>query len=317
MSAGPTILAVGELLVEFVSHQKGCGLEKISTYTGPYPSGAPAIFLDQAALWGARTIMFGAVGNDGFGRSLVGRLERDGVGTAGISVHPHLTTGTAFVSYYENGSRDFIFHLQDTAADHFVFSPDLLPEGDLILHVSGSSLGSKRLRPQIMAAVEAVASRGGRICCDPNARPEIMRDEEGRAALETIIAQSFCLMPSTGDLDFLYPGLGESAAIDRLLERSAEVVVVKRGAEGASVISKGQRHDIAPHRVNEIDPTGAGDGFCGAFIALLAQARPPEKAAILANAAGALSVTRRGPMEGNASVAEVQEFLAAQAGALS
>jgi sugar/nucleoside kinase (ribokinase family) len=310
-----TIVAVGELLVEFVSHQKGCGLEKISQYTGPYPSGAPAIFLDQAALWGAKTMMFGGVGNDGFGRSLVARLKRDGVGTAGVVVHPTLATGTAFVSYYENGSRDFIFHLKNTAADDFLFSPSLLPAGDLILHVSGSSLGSPRMRTQIMAAVNAVLARGGRISCDPNARSEIMKEEESRAALESVVARSFCLMPSTSDLDFLFPGMTEAAATDRLLETTAEIVVVKRGSRGATVFSKRTRYDIAPHPVHEVDPTGAGDGFCGVFLSLVAQGRSPEEAATWANAAGAISVTRRGPMEGNTAPEEVQQFMTAHASA--
>ena len=83
----PQIIAtVGEILVEFVSHVKDCGLERIGEYSGPYPSGAPAIFLDQAARMGACTEMFGGVGNDGFGRSVLNRLRDDGVALHGSSV---------------------------------------------------------------------------------------------------------------------------------------------------------------------------------------------------------------------------------------
>ena len=53
--ASQTIIAtVGEILVEFVSHKTNCALEKVADYSGPYPSGAPAIFLDQAALMGSK-----------------------------------------------------------------------------------------------------------------------------------------------------------------------------------------------------------------------------------------------------------------------
>lgn len=52
MSQPEIIATVGEILVEFVSHRRNCALERISDYSGPYPSGAPAIFLDQAAGWG-------------------------------------------------------------------------------------------------------------------------------------------------------------------------------------------------------------------------------------------------------------------------
>ena len=81
-----SIATIGEILVEFVSHTKDCALERIGDYSGPYPSGAPAIFIDQAALMGARTCMYGGVGNDGFGRVVLKRLAADGVGTKGISV---------------------------------------------------------------------------------------------------------------------------------------------------------------------------------------------------------------------------------------
>ncbi len=51
----------------------------------PIPSGAPAIFLDQAARMGARTEMFGGVGDDGFGRARLRRLKEDGVDTVRIA----------------------------------------------------------------------------------------------------------------------------------------------------------------------------------------------------------------------------------------
>lgn len=313
MADAPMIVTIGELLVEFVSHTKGCALETIGPYSGPYPSGAPAIFLDQAARMGARAAMIGGVGDDGFGRALLARLRADGVATDAIAVVGDRTTGTAFVSYYEDGSRDFIFHMIDTAADHVVFRDNQLPAGDLVLNVSASSLGSPPLRAAILAAAEAVLARGGRIACDPNARPELMRDDAAREALNAIVAQSYCLMPSTSDLAFLFPGLDEAAAIDQLLASSAEIVALKRGAAGATVVGRGERHNFAPHLVEEVDPTGAGDAFCGTFVALLCQGASLEEAGRLANAAGAIAVTRRGPMEGNSSPAEIAAFLEAPA----
>jgi sugar/nucleoside kinase (ribokinase family) len=98
MSRKKTIATVGEMLVEFVSHDRNCALEKISDYSGPYPSGAPAIFLDQVARMGAPTEMIGGVGDDGFGLSVLNRLKEDGVGTDGVTVSPNLSTGVAFVS---------------------------------------------------------------------------------------------------------------------------------------------------------------------------------------------------------------------------
>lgn len=307
--SGPAVISIGELLVEFVSHDKGCRLRRIGEYSGPYPSGAPAIFADQVARCGVRSSLFGAVGRDGFGASLMQRLTEDGVDTAGVRERGDLTTGVAFVSYNDDGTRQFIFHLTDTAADSVEFTAGDLPEGDLILHVSGASLGDPRLRAAIMTAVDAVAARSGRISVDPNARPELMRDPAARQALDAVMARASILLPSTSDLAFLFPDLAEDDAVDRLISGGAGIVALKRGAAGAAVIANGARHEVAPHRVTEIDPTGAGDCFCGAFVACLAQGRPVAEALRIANAAGALAVTRRGPMEGNADLPEIQRFL--------
>ncbi|MEM9551022.1 MAG: sugar kinase [Pseudomonadota bacterium] len=309
MSDTRTIATVGEILVEFVSHRRNCALEEVADYSGPYPSGAPAIFLDQAARMGARTEMIGGVGADGFGRSVLRRLKDDGVGVSAVHVSKASSTGVAFVSYYDSGDRDFIFHLAGTAADAFDVPPGHLDPGNTILHVSASSLGAASMRDKIMGAVRQVSEAGGWITCDPNARPELMRDAETLSAVHETMERSYCLLPSTSDLAFLFPDLSEDAAIDRILHAQAKVVAIKRGADGATIVGDGERYDFPAHRVDEIDPTGAGDSFCGTFVALLAQGETLREAGRVANAAGAIAVTRRGPMEGNSSPDEIARFL--------
>lgn len=309
MSNAPVIATAGEILVEFVSHRRNCGLETINDYSGPYPSGAPAIFLDQAARMGARAEMIGGIGDDGFGRTVRARLEQDGVGTRGVTVNQDLSTGVAFVSYYDDGHRDFIFHLTNTAADHFDVTGGVIDRANTYLHVSASSLGNAAMRDVIMRLVREVVDAGGKITCDPNARPELMRDASAATALRDVMARSFCLMPSTSDLGFLFPEVSEEAAIENMLTARAEIVVLKRGAQGATVVSHGERLDFTGHVVDEIDPTGAGDCFCGTFVSLLAQGASLQHAGYQANAAGAIAVTRRGPMEGNSSPPEIAKFL--------
>lgn len=274
MRQSPIIAAVGEILVEFVSHTTNCGLSQTSDYSGPYPSGAPAIFVDQAARMGSATEMVGGVGDD--------------------------------------GNRDFIFHLTDTAADHFETPETLFQPTQTILHVSAASLGNARMREMIMATMRKVSSGRGHISCDPNARPELMRDDAVRDALAEVMDKSTYLLPSTSDLEFLFPKMSEDAAIDHLLNAKAEVIAIKRGSAGVTVLGDGKRHDFAGHAVEEVDPTGAGDCFGGTFVSLLAQGASLHDAGLQANAAGALAVTRRGPMEGNSSPAEITAFLELQ-----
>ena len=77
-----------------------------------------------------------------------------------------------------------------------------------------------------------------------------------------------------------------------------EIVVLKQGKEGCSIFSKDHQEGlrIKGFKVNEIDPTGAGDSFGGAFIVGFLLEWDLEKSAKFANAVGALKVEYFGPM---------------------
>lgn len=306
----PTIIAVGELLVEFVSHRKGCELRTLSQYSGPYPSGAPAICIDQAARMGATTQIFGGVGRDNFGAALIERLRSNGVETSGIEKIENKSTGVAFVSYFEDGSRTFIFHLNNTAADSINNNAFTLPQGPLIMHISGSSLGNPHLRAAIERTAANVIQHGGQISCDPNARPELMSDVDVKSALTNLIAKSSYLFPSNSDLEFLYPGCSEEQALEKLLDLGVDIIALTRGEEGSIIFTKDNDPlALSGHSVEEVDPTGAGDCFCGTFLAMVAQGQSIKTSGQYANAAGAIAVTKRGPMEGNSDLDTIKNFM--------
>jgi sugar/nucleoside kinase (ribokinase family) len=95
-----------------------------------------------------------------------------------------------------------------------------------------------------------------------------------------------------------------------LLALGISEIVLKRGAAGASVFTRDGQTDAAGFAVEEIDPTGAGDCFGGAYIACRRLGLSIEASLNHANAAGALAVTARGPMEGAATGAALDAFIA-------
>ena len=62
--------------------------------------------------------------------------------------------------------------------------------------------------------------------------------------------------------------------------------------------------------VEEVDPTGAGDCFGATYIACRSQGTSVEAALRYACASGARAVSIRGPMEGTATLTELDEFIA-------
>ena len=73
------IVTIGEILVEIMATRIGQTFLEPGLFAGPYPSGAPAIFADQAARVGAATALISCVGPDDFGTLNLNRLRASGV----------------------------------------------------------------------------------------------------------------------------------------------------------------------------------------------------------------------------------------------
>ena len=310
---GPVIGSLGELLVEFICDGLDGHHLRAGSYTGPFPSGAPGIFIDQAARVGARAVFAGAVGDDAFGVVLRDRLVASGVSRAMIEVVPGVPTGSAFVSYNSDGSRDFVFNIARSAASHFPAGAaavaKFLAAGVEVLHISGSTLGDPEMRSRALEICRSLKAAGVAISVDPNIRNELMNDAAYLAVVRELIGMADFVLPSDADADLLFDG-GFTDWAPGLIDAGARVVALKRGAAGAIAMDGGGRIvDLPGHAVPVVDPTGAGDCFCATLVTLLAHGQDMAVALRHANAAGALAVGRLGPMEGNSDLATITTFL--------
>jgi fructokinase len=173
----------------------------------------------------------------------------------------------------------------------------------------GSSLFSAQVAAAVRRGVELARAAGAKISFDPNIRKELLGLPEVAATIAQVLAVSDLVLPSEADLAHLCPGLTEDEAAARLLASGREMVLLKKGAAGSVFYGPSRRIATPAFPAEEVDPTGAGDCFGGTFVACLALGVPLERALRLANAAGALAVGRKGPMEGNSSMAELDAFL--------
>lgn len=98
--------------------------------------------------------------------------------------------------------------------------------------------------------------------------------------------------PCLPHCDWLFANAAEAAQLD--LAGFAGNVVVKRGAAGCAVNGEA----VAASPVRAVDSTGAGDCFCGGFLAAALRGLGPLEAARIANAYGAQSVGAAGATTG-------------------
>ncbi|HVN77388.1 MAG TPA: sugar kinase [Terriglobia bacterium] len=304
----PRILVLADPLVEVMRKELNQPLSRNADFVGPFPSGAGAIFIDAAARLGGSTGCIGVVGLDAFGECVVTRLREDNVDTAYVRQVPGYTTGIAFVAYNDDGSRNFLFHLPQSAAA-LLGPEDVRPEYIVtadFLHITGSVLSiSESARQACYKAVKLIKKKGGRVSFDPNIRPELLGASCVREIVEPVLEFCDLLLPSSSEAAMLTGDVDETAACHSLLARGISIVALKRGSQGSVVFTPKQRIEVPSLSVTEIDPTGAGDCYGGAFVVGLLEGWDLPRIARFANIAGALSVTRMGPMEGSPRRSEV------------
>jgi sugar/nucleoside kinase (ribokinase family) len=297
----PKVIAIGELLVEIMRSQLDQPLSRQGEFSGPFPSGAPAIFIDAVSRLGVPAGFVGVVGQDAFGECLLDRLRQDNVDTSHVRIAPGYTTGIAFVSYRSDGSRSFLFHLSQAAAA--LLGPEDI-DSDYVsqcefLHVTGSALSfSPGARQACYKAVQIAKASGASISFDPNIRPEMLGIDQVREICQPVLEHCDLLLPSGQEATMLTGHADSQMACRALLERGIDIVALKLGAEGSVVYTSEETIKAPPVSVTEIDPTGAGDCYGGAFVVGLLEGWELARVARFANVVGALAVTRLGPMEG-------------------
>jgi sugar/nucleoside kinase (ribokinase family) len=296
------VVILGEILAEIMRPDVGTPLSEPGVFHGPYPSGAPAIFIDTVGRLGHEAVIIGAVGDDDFGKFILDRLKSDGVNCANVNKSKEYSTGVAFVTYFEDGSRKFLYHIGNSAASDFL-SPDYDELTDVsYVHVMGCSLmASEKFRDEIIALVNELFKKGAKVSFDPNIRKELVKDNSGqKEAIDTITSLSSIILPGEEELMFITDETSIEAAIKKaFMNPNLEIIALKMGSRGCKVFTKdGYTYEFGTYPIIPVDTTGAGDCFDGAFISSILSNRTIEDSIMIASAAAALNTQSFGPMEG-------------------
>ncbi len=236
---------------------------------------------------GIPTAIVSAVGDDGHGRFVRAFLELEGVDTSALQVHPTLRTALAFCEAWPPDRFPITFYRTPTCPDWELTADDLPREMDRawLMYASGTGLAREPSRGTTLTALERRAS--GTTIFDLDWRETLWTDAREYAPL---------VRRAASRANVLIGGASEFAAA-ALEPRDAlalgpDLVVVKRGSDGATVIDRdGERH-VGRVAVPVVNGLGAGDAFAAAFGAALIAGLDAAESLRRANAAGAIVAAR-------------------------
>lgn len=264
-----------------------------------------------AARQGASVGYISALGDDAAGRAFRSLWADEAVDHRFVRTDPAAPTGLYLVTHDAAGHH-FAFFRSGSAASRL--GPEDLPaeaiQGARILHLSGISQAiSNTACDAGFRAIALARAAGVRVSYDTNLRLRLWPAQRAAAVIHAAIASADIALPSLEDATAL-TGLTDPDAVADFYLRLCPLVALKCGAAGALVATRDARQRIAAHRVASLDATGAGDTFCGAFLARTLAGDDPFTAAAYANAAAALATTGYGAVAPIPRAAAVRALLA-------
>ena len=258
-------LVCGEALYDlFVEEETPAGF-RIDARIG----GSPFNVAVGLARLGRPAGLLAGVSTDPFGDRLAAALEAEGVETRFLARLPNPTT-LAVVALGENGEPRYAFHGHE-AADRSLSRAHLpdLPEAVSCLHFGSFSLVVEPTAATLLALAER--ERGRRfISLDPNVRTNVEPDAaRWRREVERFARTADLVKLSEEDLGHLDPEAEPDRLARAWIDGGARIVVLTRGARGATLWTGTRRIDHPGLGVEVVDTVGAGDAFQAALLTAL------------------------------------------------
>lgn len=299
--SGPDLLCMGEAMLEF-NQQPGTPRLYLEAHGGDTSNAAIA-----AARQGVQVGYLSALGADPAGDSFAALWAAEGVDATHVLRDPAAATGIYFVTHGPAGHQ-FRYYRAGSAASRY--APDLVPDAAIasarFLYASGISQGiSASAADAVFHAIEVARAHDVGVAYDTNYRPALWPPARAAAVIHAAIGRATIALPSLEDAETLTGIADPDGVLDFYLRLGPRVVALKMGARGTALATPAGRVRIPPFPCRAVDATGAGDTFCGAFLARLILGDGPEDAARYAACAAALSTQGYGAVPPIPHAAEV------------
>jgi 5-dehydro-2-deoxygluconokinase len=323
------LACLGRLAVDLYAQQFGSRLEDVSSFA-KYLGGSSANIAFGAARLGLKAAMISRVGDEQMGRFLVESLQREGCDTSQIQVDPERLTGLVLLGLKDRDTFPLLFvreNCADMAIEASKIDEAFIADCRALL-ITGTHLSQPTVRAASTVALDHAAKHGVVRVLDIDYRPVLwgltrrgeganryVPDAKVTASLQAMLPH-FDLLIGTEE-EFLIAGgvPGDLlASLRRVREVTAAALVVKLGAKGCCLIDGAvpARLEDAPtalgERIEVFNVLGAGDAFAAGLMTGLLRGQGFLEAAKLANACGAIVVSRHACAPAMPTPAELEHW---------
>ncbi len=313
------VVTMGEALIDFLADRPGVTLTQARAFTWA-PGGAPANVAAAAAKLGLATGFVGKVGTDPFGECLRDTLRSCGVDTTNMLLTDEARTALAFVALPTPDNPQFTF-FRHPSADMIMRAEELdraYLQQTHVFHFGSITLICEPSRSATLTAAKIAKEAGALISFDPNYRPALWPAKAARARILETLPLVDLIKVNEVEVQLLTGKKDLLEGADALVRLGPKACLVTAGADGSYYATPRSHGYVPGFPVRTVDATGCGDAFVAAALKSILQLGdldtlgPLDFEEVLryANAAGAITATKKGAIPAMPTAAQVETFLA-------
>lgn len=243
--------------------------------------------------FGHRSGWAGRLGDDEFGKEILGFLRGEGVDVSDVGLDSSAPTGLYFkerraldqlrAHYYRAGSAASRARFKDLDIDYLL-------SGE-ILHLTGITPAiSEDCHDLTTRLMDAATEQGTFVSFDANVRWRLFEGRDPRELLSPLLERADLLFLSDEEANLLLGG-NDPESIRQARKGMRAKTIVVHAADGAFAVDDSSVTHQASHEVDVVDTVGAGDAFVAGFLSGQLRGWDVEDCLRLANACGACAVT--------------------------
>jgi len=299
--SGKPIVVVGSINIDMVASTERIPLagETVSGHDFQLiPGGKGANQAVAVARLGYPVQMVGKVGSDIFGTQMLENLAHEGVDTAAVGKAPG-SSGVAMIAVAADGENSIMV----VPGANALVSPEYLEEHAEVIRGAGVVLAQLEIPLETVLRLAAM--------CRESGVPLMLDPAPARTLPDELFRGLAWFTPNETEVAFFTETAGGTEKVARgLLEKGLEGVILKMGAKGSYVATRGgEEAAVGAFAVKAVDTTAAGDAFNGAFATALMLGINVAESGRFASAAAAISVTRKGAQPSMPTRTEVEAML--------
>ncbi|MDR1613066.1 MAG: ribokinase [Planctomycetota bacterium] len=253
---------------------------------------------------GGEVSVVAAIGGDANGRTLLETYRREGLDTSQVAVHEDLPCGTAMIFVDRAGENCIGF----TFGANERLSVEQVEKAEAAIAESRVVMLQLEVPDEPMRRAIRLAKRhGAEIMLNyaPIRKTAIQLDRDISILVVNETEAGELLGTGVDTLDQAIEACGKLAG------NGHRLTIVTLGANGSVVCENGRPRHCPAFAVEAKDATAAGDSYCGALAAAIAEGRETADAVRFASAAGALCASRLGAQPSIPARADIEEFMRA------